>query len=68
MTAPSPVNDTVVIGPWKSRQKDNASVRLLAQIETLERRQVGRHDALAELSELIEHRQHEIEILKGQLQ
>lgn len=49
------------------RVQDNRAV-LEAQIAELERRQVARYAARDALSELIERRQHEIEVLKERLQ
>jgi acetyl-CoA carboxylase alpha subunit len=66
MTAPLP--SKVVKGPWKQRPATiDQRASIVAEIETLERRQVARHAELAKLSELIERRQQDIEHLKGQL-
>lgn len=70
MTAPSPydMNNTVVIRQWQTRRMDqNRRAALVAEIETLERRQAGRYAALNDLAELIDRRALEIENLRRQL-
>ncbi len=70
MTAPD--GNTVVIGPW--RQKANETdvlparqAAVVAQIETLERRQVARQAAVDDLLELIARKNLEIVNLRRQL-